>query len=47
MAMKSHFMDKLHSIRAEIVTCKNETKDLVSGDVKFIELQNKIGILEA
>ena len=47
MAMKSYFMDELHSIRAEIVNCKNKTKDLTSVDVKVSELQDKIGILEA
>ena len=47
MAMKSYFMDELHSIRAEIVNCKNKTKDPTSVDVKVSELQSKIGILEA
>ena len=47
MAMRSYFMDELHSIRAEIVTCKNKTKDPASVDVKVSELQSKIGILEA
>ena len=47
MAMKSYFMDELHSIRAENVNCKNKTKDPTSVDVKVSELQNKIGILEA
>ena len=46
MAMKSYFMDELHSIRAEIVNCKNKTKDPTSVDVKISELQSKIGILE-
>ena len=45
--MKSYFMDELHSIRAEIVNCKNKTKDPTSVDVKVSELQSKIGILEA
>ena len=47
MAMKSYFMDELHSIRAEIVNCKNKIKDPTSVDVKVSELQSKIGILEA
>ena len=47
MPMKSYFMDELHRIRAEIVTCKNKTKDPTSVDVKVSELQSKIGILEA
>ena len=47
MAMKSYFMDELHSIRAEIVNCKNKTKDPTSVDVKVSELQSKTGILEA
>ena len=47
MAMKSYFMDELHSMRAEIVNCKNKTKDPTSVDVKVSELQSKIGILEA
>ena len=46
MAMKSYFMDELHSIRAEIVNCKNKRKDPTSVDVKVSELQIKIGILE-
>ena len=41
MAMKSYFMDELHSIRAEIVNCKNKTKDPTSVDVKVSELQSK------
>ena len=45
--MKSYFMDELHSIRAEIVTCKNKTKYPNSVDARVSELQNKIGILEA
>ena len=45
--MKSYFMDELHSIRAEIVNCKNKTTDPTSVDVKVSELQSKIGILEA
>ena len=45
--MKSYFMDELHSICAEIVNCKNKTKDPISVDVKVNELQSKIGILEA
>ena len=45
--MKSYFMDELHSIRAEIVNCKNKTKDPTFVDVKVSELQDKIGILEA
>ena len=40
------FIDELYSIRAEIVNCKNKTKDPTSVDVKDSELQNKIGILE-
>ena len=47
MAMKSYFMDELHSMRAEIVNCKNKTKDPTSVDVKVSELQCKIGVLEA
>ena len=47
MTMKSYFMDELHSIRAEIVNCKNKTKDSTSFDVKVSEFQSKIGILEA
>ena len=43
MAMKSYFMDELHSIRAEIVNCKNSTKDPTSVDMKVNELQSKIG----
>ena len=39
--MKSYFMDELHSIRAEIVNCKNKTKD------PTCELQSKVDILEA
>ena len=39
-------MDKVHSIRAEIVNCKNKTKDPTSVDVKGSALQSKIGILE-
>ena len=46
MAMKSYFMDELHSIRAEIVTCKNKARDPISVDVKVSKLQSKIGILE-
>ena len=46
MAMKSYFMDELHSIRAEIVNCKNKTKD-PSVDVNVSEFQSKIGILKA
>ena len=34
MAIKSHFMDELHSIRAENFNCKIETKDPTSVDVK-------------
>ena len=45
MAMKSHFMDELHNICAEIVNCKNKNKD-PTVDVKVSELQSKIGILE-
>ena len=45
--MKSYFMDELHSIRAEIVNCKNSTKDPTSVDMKVNELQSKIGIPEA
>ena len=33
MAMKSYFMDELHSTRAEIVNCNNKTKDPTSVDV--------------
>ena len=47
MAMKSYFVDELHSIRAEIVNCKSKTKDPTTVDVKVSELQNKIGVLEA
>ena len=47
MAMKSYFMDEVHNKRAEIVNCKNKTKDPTSVDVKVGELQSKIGILEA
>ena len=47
MTMKSYFIVKLQSIRAEIVNCKNKTKDPTSVDVKVGELQSKIGILEA
>ena len=47
MAMKSYFMEELHSMRAEIVNCKNNTKDPTFVDVKVSELQSKIGILEA
>ena len=36
--MKSYFMDKLHSIRAQIVNCKNKTKDPTSVDVRVNEL---------
>ena len=47
MAIKSYFMDELHSIHVEIVNCKNKTKDPTSVDVKVSELQSKIGIFEA
>ena len=47
MAMKSCFMDELHSICTETVNCKNKTQDPTSVDVKVRELQSKIGILEA
>ena len=47
MAMKSYFMEELHSIRAEIINSKNKTKDPTCVDVKNSELQSKIGILEA
>ena len=47
MVVKSYFMDELHNIGAEIVNCKNKTKDPTSVDVKVSELQSKIGILEA
>ena len=43
MTMKSYFIIKLQSIRAEIVNCKNKTKDPTSVDA----LQSKIGIREA
>ena len=46
MEMKSYFMDELHSIHAEIVNCRNKTKDPTSADVKVSELQSKLGILE-
>ena len=46
MTMKSYFMDEFHGIRAEIVTCKNKTKDLDLVDVKVDKLQDKIGILQ-
>ena len=46
MAMKSYFIDELHSIRAKTVNCKNKTKDPTSVDVKVGELQSKISILE-
>ena len=46
MAMKSYFTGELHSIIAEIVNCKNKTKDPTSVDVKVSELQRKIAILE-
>ena len=45
MAMKSYFMDELHSIHAEIVICKNKTKDPTSVDVKVSKFQIKIDIL--
>ena len=32
-------MDEIHNIRAEIVNCKNKTKDPTSADVKFGELK--------
>ena len=44
MAMKCYFMGELHSIRAEIVNCKNNTKYPTSADVKVSEPQS---ILEA
>ena len=47
MTMKSYFIVKLQSIRAEIVNCKNKTKDPTSVDVKVSELQSKIGIRDA
>ena len=47
MAIKSYFMNEIHNIRAEIINCKNKTKDPTSVDVKLSELQSKIGILEA
>ena len=40
-------MDKLHNISAEIVNCKNKTKDPTSVDMKVSEFQSKIGILKA
>ena len=42
MAMKSYFMDELHSIRAGIVNCKSKTKDSNSVDVKVSEVQSII-----
>ena len=39
IAMKSYFMDELQSIRAEIVNCKNKTKDPIFVDVKVSEVQ--------
>ena len=47
IAMKSSFMDELHSIRAEIVNCKNKTKDPIFVDVQVSEVQTKVGIVEA
>ena len=47
MATKSYFIYELHSIHAEIVNCKNKTKNPTSVDVKVSELQSKTGILEA
>ena len=35
-AMKSYFMDELHSTRVEIITCNNKTKDPASVDVKVV-----------
>ena len=42
MAMKSYFMDELHSILAGIVNCKSKTKDSNSVDVKVSEVQSII-----
>ena len=47
MTIKSYFMNEIHNLRAEIVNCKNKTKDPTSIDVKVSEVQSKIGILEA
>ena len=32
-------MDEIHNIRADIVNCKNKTKDPTSADVKFSDLK--------
>ena len=40
-------MNELHSIRAEIVNCKNKPKDPTSVDMNVSELQGEIGVLEA
>lgn len=47
MTMKSYFMNRLHKIHAETVTCKNKTKDPASVGMEVKELQSKICILEA
>ena len=38
-------MEELHNIRAEIVSCKNKTKDATFVDVKVSELQSKTQIM--
>ena len=46
MAMKLYFMEKLHNICTEIVSCKNKTKNLASADVEISKLESKIGTAE-